>query len=753
MEGTRRDKSYFEQQVDLCKKKFVYLYRCDEYISENYFEKFLDEYADILRLCEKYIENPKDIEKMKFLNNYGYRKIKIHNENYISKKINEDKEYFDHIFDEVDKNICLDENQRKAILIDDDYSVIVAGAGSGKISTIAAKIKYLLEKKNIKEEKIVIVCFSKKSAFEFEEKLVKKFNLNVKITTIQKLLFDFVEKITSENITVISEKTMYNIISKYVTDNLFVNKELLQKFRLCFREYLLFDNTCMDYQTYDEFYEQYMKRKLEESKENLDEENNRRILGRENIKKTIKGEFVRSVAECRIANYLYLNGISYEYDHAYNGLENEKYIPCFTIHNSDTTLYIEYYEFAKLCNNEYVESDSYEYKNDILNIKKIHEENNTNLIELYGRYEDGTNYMSNLEKKLCSNEFVLEKRNSEDVLKELLITSKDSLYISFIHLMIQFIKKWKELGYSKEEFEHISLKTDDSDVKKQLELTKYVFDYYDDTLKQNNEMDYQDIINLAYKSIDEQMQGQLYDYLIVDDYQDVSVQISGLVEKLSKLYNCKVIAAEDDWRDLYLLSFQTANSFSNFYDLMNYNDMLKLTEYMDKLKENIKNEERIRLVFYNDDKVLEVSKLIDVIYQSNHESSILLLGNSNLEIDNLVDSGLFYKNDLEKIVCSNVPNAKVEFSTWKKVGGYDYDEIIVLDSIDNIEEVSHPEPRLLGVLSNFERIEIDYPDERKILSVALSRTKSKIYILTPEIKKEKYSFAREKDYKKIEEEI
>lgn len=58
----------------------------------------------------------------------------------INNKLLEYKDYFDHMFEDVDKNIILDE----------DYLVIIAGAGSGKTTTMVAKVKCLVEKKNVK---------------------------------------------------------------------------------------------------------------------------------------------------------------------------------------------------------------------------------------------------------------------------------------------------------------------------------------------------------------------------------------------------------------------------------------------------------------------------------------------------------------------------------------------------------------------------------------------------------------------------
>jgi len=62
------------------------------------------------------------------------------NNKYINEQLIQLKSYFDNLYVEVDDSIKLDEEQRIAILTDEDYNMIIAGAGSGKTTTMAAKV-------------------------------------------------------------------------------------------------------------------------------------------------------------------------------------------------------------------------------------------------------------------------------------------------------------------------------------------------------------------------------------------------------------------------------------------------------------------------------------------------------------------------------------------------------------------------------------------------------------------------------------
>ena len=71
--------------------------------------------------------------------------VKEHNENFISQKLKSEKEYLDKILSDVDPNIMLDDDQRRVVLTDEDYCLVIAGAGAGKTTTVAAKVKYLVD--------------------------------------------------------------------------------------------------------------------------------------------------------------------------------------------------------------------------------------------------------------------------------------------------------------------------------------------------------------------------------------------------------------------------------------------------------------------------------------------------------------------------------------------------------------------------------------------------------------------------------
>jgi DNA helicase-4 len=106
-----------------------------------------------------------------------------YNENFVRRRIKE----YNSLFQK--SPYPLDENQKRAVIIDDCHNLIVAGAGSGKTEVIINRIAYLLERKpdTISPEKILVLAYQNKAANEIQERLLERYKINVKIKTFHAL--------------------------------------------------------------------------------------------------------------------------------------------------------------------------------------------------------------------------------------------------------------------------------------------------------------------------------------------------------------------------------------------------------------------------------------------------------------------------------------------------------------------------------------------------------------------------------------
>ena len=91
-------------------------------------------------------------------------------------------------------NYSLDTEQLKPIFDNPKYSMIVAGAGSGKTLTLIGKVKYLLENKLLKPEEICMISFTNEAVFNLKENIQKNCGVDVAVFTFHKLALDILKQ-------------------------------------------------------------------------------------------------------------------------------------------------------------------------------------------------------------------------------------------------------------------------------------------------------------------------------------------------------------------------------------------------------------------------------------------------------------------------------------------------------------------------------------------------------------------------------
>ena len=219
--------------------------KADKYLTYNEYKKY----------CE---ENKLEIDEEEL------NKI---NEEFIERKLIEYKDYFDNMFTDVGEKINLDEEQRRVILRDEEYCLINAGAGSGKSTTMAGKVKYLVDKLNVKPEEIIMLTFTKKSSEDLDEKVNDLLDLGVPVSTFHSLGMKFIKKCYPFPVKVVGPDEQKSIISNYIKD-LFPNKakliELIELFKQCEQKNYIakgFVENFEKFKTFEEYFQDYKKRK------------------------------------------------------------------------------------------------------------------------------------------------------------------------------------------------------------------------------------------------------------------------------------------------------------------------------------------------------------------------------------------------------------------------------------------------------------------------------------------------------------
>ena len=120
----------------------------------------------------------------------------------------------------------LDKYQRKVILDDNDRLLVIAGAGSGKTLTIIGKIKYLIEKKGLKENEILCLSFTNEAV----DNLKNKLNNSVDVLTFHKLALRILES-NKFNYSISRDTLINYIVDEYFfIDNSDIKELLIEYF-------------------------------------------------------------------------------------------------------------------------------------------------------------------------------------------------------------------------------------------------------------------------------------------------------------------------------------------------------------------------------------------------------------------------------------------------------------------------------------------------------------------------------------------
>ncbi|WVX49918.1 ATP-dependent DNA helicase Rep [Roseobacter fucihabitans] len=94
-------------------------------------------------------------------------------------------------FDTFESNPLTPE-QRKSIVADEDATLILAGAGSGKTSVITAKAGYLLKSGARKPEEVLLLAFASAAAKEMSERIEEKCGEPLEARTFHSLAYDII---------------------------------------------------------------------------------------------------------------------------------------------------------------------------------------------------------------------------------------------------------------------------------------------------------------------------------------------------------------------------------------------------------------------------------------------------------------------------------------------------------------------------------------------------------------------------------
>ena len=483
----------------------------------------------------------------------------------------------------------------------------------------------------------------------------------------------------------------------------------------------------------------------------------------------------------RYFNYLFCSFDEYIPDNIKLKLVNEidenfactklDYYPNFYLPNED--LYIDLVPFNSIWKRILEDEDREKISKNFKKIENINKSHKTKLLTIFDYNGDVDALLENLQNNLSNNNVELANVDYNTLFEKLI--SQDTLpeYKRFIQTVESFINLFK--GNSK------NIDYEGNDISKQmfdkyltenheinshslekrnaffLRIIEKIYERYANNLKNNYYIDFNDMINEAIIELRNGAYIHDYKYVIVDEYQDTSYTRYNLLQEVQNATGAKVVVVGDDWQSIYGFTGCDVNLFSQFDKYFDNPKMVKINitrrnsqklinvvgefiqqnpyQIKKKLKSDKLNDKPIKIFEYvsRAEEVLAFINILEKISNEKEDANVLILGRNNYDIYNIICKEIFSTIPFKDYTAVNYvdkPDLNIEFRTVHKSKGLQSDYVIVLNLNDQINGFPNKivDDPILDFVNNKQDEEIEYPEERRLFYVALTRTMNDVYL-------------------------
>ena len=753
-----QDEKYIKN-LAVIRKFFEEIESFDDYVTWKKRDSILKKYKpqhDFFEGKSSYYSGERDVARF----NSTYEKFKEYvddyNESYVDRVIEENSGFFDNI-----EGNSLDRQQREAVVTDEYSNLVVAGAGSGKTLTILGKVLYLTKIKKVRPDRILLMSYTRKTVEDLNDRL-KAIPSSARATTFHKLGLGIITDYEGDRPNVAGEELLGNVVKNYLKDEISEHPEQVQalvQFIACY------SNIPEDYDNFQSAGERF-----DFYRGSVDYETLRsKVHNANGVRQTLAGERVRSVEELMIANFLYLNGVKYEYEKKYP-YSDFSYYPDFYLPDYD--IWLEHFGVDENGEAKWLNAyDSKKYSQEMVSKREVHRQNGTTLLETYSYYNKQHRLLSELETMLLKHGVKLERIDVNEVYDAV---SQDKYFgYQLRDLIVSFVNLCKSRDLSEDEIKKLFLNGHKD--KFMAERSRLFFEFafpiikrYQKALDEDKSIDFHDMINHA-ADIVKKHGCQKYDYVIVDEYQDISYSRFNLMNAIREHTDAKVLCVGDDWQSIYRFAGSDISLFSEFGKFVGeYKQLLiertfrnsqelvdMASAFIQKNPMQIKKQPRsdkhmsdpISFVQYGAGEYIEIYKVFiqqveQLIAKYGEDASIMVLGRHSFDVDALLymesdkirrRGGIRLDSSTGKLTINDLNGYdKLYFSTVHKAKGLQADNVIVLhmeNSQYGFPNKLTDDPMLAPLLS--EQEDYRYAEERRLFYVAITRTKGEVILLSP----------------------
>ena len=626
----------------------------------------------------------------------------------------------------------LTHEQARAVLTFDNRVQVVAAAGSGKTSVMIARTAYAVNRGFVSPKRILLLAFNKDAAEELQERVGQRLSavgidsFGIRASTFHSFGLDVIGHATGSK-----PRT-----APWLDEN--QGQEVLQSIVNSLK------TSSPDFKYKWEFFRLLMANAPSAPDSGEPDAYDR--TSKEIGLRTFDGKNVRSGGERLIANWLYLNGIEYKYEHPYSfrtaSATHSQYRPDFYYPEADL-----WHEHWGLDSDGNPPPNFTSYLDDMEWKRQTHKSNGTVLAETtWFQIVHGCGF-AELEAKL--NQFGIQAEWNPDRPK---LGGEVIESVELCRLLRTFMAHMKSSKLDQKQIEQRLRSTHQnlagSRTSLFLEIYWQIERAWNQKLREEEYIDFEDMLSIAADHLESGSYTAPYDLILVDEFQDASQARARLVRGLLKEPNKYLIAVGDDWQAINRFAGADISIMTDFKDWFGAGYKLELTTTF-RCSQNIcdvsssfvsKNPRQIRKVvrsnsdengplvqvMQSDDKTEAISKVLDKISDETRSNepkhgskkpSVFVLGR--------------YRFDKDILPKTFPENLKVSFKTIHKSKGLEADYVII-PNVSN-EKYGFPsaikDDPVLG-LAMSQSDDYEHAEERRLLYVALTRAKSQVTLIT-----------------------
>lgn len=635
--------------------------------------------------------------------------------------IGKQQRHYAGLFNQVESNPLTDKQQEACIRMEHN-NLVLAGAGTGKTSTMVGRAGYLLASQQAVEAEILLLAFGKDAAGEMNERIQHRLGTDkIRASTFHALGRHIITHVEGAKAS----------ISKFADDEAAKKHFVQQSFNLLLAQ-PGYKNKVL---TYFERFQYVEKNPFEFSSEG-----DYIAYLRDNDIRTLKGEVVKSYGELLIANWLFKNGVEYRYEAPYEiatkTLEFRQYKPDFYL--PEQGLYLEYWGVDKRGNTAPFVNKA-KYHEGMQWKRSIHKQHGTLLVELrYADHQAGK-LTSTLRAKLHPHQVVFEPLPAEAVLE----TLKEFGAVSALaDILTQVMSLYKSARGDLHSLHNSIQGPHQALIEAALALVEPILDAYQAEL--DDEIDFEDMIERATQYVEQGRFTSPWRHILVDEFQDISAPRARLVKALRNAHQDAVLfCVGDDWQAIYRFAGADVTLTTRYQQVFGDTALTKLDKtyrFNDKIsdvaarfisqnpeqlpKQMITHKKApsaaVSLFRTNDSNALE--RVLARIEQNLSEpKSVFVLARYNFLLPDSATLQGWQRNYRKLVISAH---------SFHRSKGMEADYVIVLGLASGeagfpSQKITHPlVDALLPALEPF-----PFAEERRLFYVAITRARERVYLL------------------------